>query len=266
MVKIYSWNINGIRAIVKKELLVPLLKKEQPDILCLQEIKAKTEQINVELTDYNTFWYSAEKAGYSGTAVLSKIRPQQVINGLPIDIAKKYKINGDSYGNPNLEGRVITVKYENYWLVNIYTPNAKEDLTRLKLRYEQWDPAILNYCQELEQTKPVVFCGDFNVAHTADDLANPKANQGKKGFTSEERMGFQSFIDAGFVDSFRIFNKGNGYYTWWSPFAKARQRNIGWRIDYIMVSKNIQSKVTSAAIHPSYMGSDHCPISVTLNI
>lgn len=245
---------------------MPFLQKEKPDILCLQETKAKPEQIDIKLDGYDLFWYSAEKAGYSGTAILSKIKPRQVINGFPADIVKKYNVKGDTYGNPNLEGRVIAAEFDKFWLVTVYTPNAKEDLSRLSLRSEQWDPAFLAYCKFLEKSKPVVFCGDLNVAHTPDDLANPKTNVGKKGFTKEERDGFQAFVDNGFVDSFRLFNKGNGFYTWWSHFANARQRNVGWRIDYILASDNLKKNITAAAIYPKYLGSDHCPVSITLNV
>jgi exodeoxyribonuclease-3 len=266
MVKIYSWNVNGIRAVARKELFQPFLDAEQPDILCLQELKAKPEQIELDLGDYKAFWYSAEKPGYSGTAILSKIAPKQVVNGFPDDIIKKFGVTGDTYGDPNLEGRVVAAEFDDFWLVTVYTPNAKDDLSRVPLRHKHWDPAFLAYCKQLEKTKPVVFCGDLNVAHTEDDLANPKPNVGKKGFTDEEREGFQNFLDAGFVDTLRMFKQGNGYYTWWSHFANARARNVGWRIDYFLVSESLRSKVKAAAIHPSVMGSDHCPISVTLDI
>jgi exodeoxyribonuclease-3 len=266
MLKIYSWNVNGIRAVQKKGLWEPFLAEEQPDILCLQEIKAKPEQIDAKTEGYNAFWYSAEKPGYSGTALLSKVAPLQVVNGFPADIIKKYGVSGDTYGDPNLEGRVIAAEFEKFWVVTVYTPNAKDDLSRIPLRYEHWDPAFLAYCQQLEKSKPVVFCGDLNVAHTEDDLANPKPNRGKKGFTDEERSGFQAFADAGFVDTLRMFKQGNGYYTWWSHFAKSRERNVGWRIDYFCVSASLKNKVKAADIHPAVLGSDHCPVSVTLDI
>jgi exodeoxyribonuclease-3 len=267
MVKIYSWNVNGIRAVNKKELWVPFLEKEQPDILCLQEIKAKPEQIeDISIGDYDVFWYSAEKPGYSGTAILSKVKPIQVINGFPQDIIKDYKVTGDVYGDPNDEGRVIAAEFEKFWVVTVYTPNAKDDLSRIPLRHKHWDPAFLAYCQQLEKTKPVVFCGDLNVAHTEDDLANPKPNRGKKGFTDEERSGFQAFLDAGFIDTLRLFKQGNGYYTWWSHFANSRARNVGWRIDYFLVSSSLKAQVKAADIHPKVMGSDHCPVSVTLDV
>ncbi|MEK7594027.1 MAG: exodeoxyribonuclease III [Patescibacteria group bacterium] len=264
--KLYSWNVNGIRAVNNKGLWQPFLDEQKPDILCLQEIKAKPEQIEVALDGYDVFWYSAEKPGYSGTALLSKTPPLQVINGFPKDIVDKFNVTGDTYGNPNQEGRVIAAEFDKFWVVTVYTPNAKEDLSRIPLRHKQWDPAFLAYCKQLEKSKPVVFCGDLNVAHTEDDLANPKPNKGKKGFTEEERSGFQAFLDAGFVDTFRIFKQGNGFYTWWSHFAKSRERNVGWRIDYFLVSESIKSKVKAADIHPQILGSDHCPISVTLDI
>jgi exodeoxyribonuclease-3 len=264
--KIYSWNVNGIRAVARKELFQPFLDAEKPDILCLQEIKAKPEQIDLELDGYDVFWYSAEKPGYSGTAILSKVKPLQVINGFPQGIIKKYKVSGDTYGDPNLEGRVMAAEFDTFWVVTVYTPNAKDDLSRIPLRHKHWDPAFLAYCEQLEKSKPVVFCGDLNVAHTPDDLANDKANRGKKGFTDEERAGFQAFVDAGFIDTFRMFKQGKGFYTWWSHFAKARERNVGWRIDYFLVSASLKSNVKAAAIHPKVMGSDHCPISVTLEV
>lgn len=266
MIKIYSWNVNGIRAVIRKDAFVPFIEQEQPDILCLQETKAKQGQAEIDLPQYREFWYSAEKPGYSGTAIFSKPEPIQVINGLPKHIIDEYKVTGDTYGDPNLEGRVIAAEYEKFWIVTVYTPNAKDDLSRIPLRHKHWDPAFLAYCKELEKTKPVVFCGDLNVAHTPDDLANDKANVGKKGFTNEEREGFQNFIDAGFVDTLRMFKQGKGYYTWWSHFANARARNVGWRIDYVLVSESLKDKVVNAEIHPKVMGSDHCPVSITLGV
>jgi exodeoxyribonuclease-3 len=267
MVKIYSWNVNGIRAVVKKGLWEPFLQKENPDILCLQEIKAKPEQIaDVYIDGYDAVWYSADKPGYSGTAILSKTPPKQIINGFPQDILDKYQMRDDSYGDPNTEGRVMAAEFDTFWVVTVYTPNAKDDLSRIPLRHEHWDPAFLEYVKQLEKTKPVVFCGDLNVAHTEDDLANPKPNKGKKGFTTEERSGFQAFLDNGFIDTLRMFKQGNGYYTWWSHFAKARERNVGWRIDYFLVSEVLRDKVQDANIHPDIFGSDHCPVSVTLDI
>jgi exodeoxyribonuclease III len=265
--KIYSWNVNGIRAVTRKELFKPFIEAEQPDIVGIQETKAKQEQAGeLDLAGYQQFWYSADKAGYSGTALFSKTKPLQVINGLPKDIIEKFKVTGDTYGDPNLEGRIIAAEYEKFWYVTVYTPNAKDDLSRIPLRHKHWDPAFLAYCKELEKTKPVVFCGDLNVAHTEDDLANPKPNRGKKGFTEEEREGFQNFLDAGFVDTLRMFKQGNGYYTWWSHFANSRARNVGWRIDYVLVSESLKDKVKNAEIHAKVMGSDHCPVSIELDV
>jgi exodeoxyribonuclease III len=266
-IKIYSWNVNGIRAVIKKELWQTFIDNEQPDIICLQETKAKPEQVTLDLPGYDTFWYSAEKPGYSGVALFSKVTPRQVIDGFPQEIIKHYGVSGDTYGDPNKEGRVLAAEFDKFWLLTAYTPNAKDDLSRLELRHKHWDPAFLAYARQLEQTgKPVLFCGDLNVAHTEDDLANPKPNHGKKGFTTEEREGFQNFVDAGFIDTLRLFKQGNGYYTWWSHFANARARNVGWRIDYFLASQALKPHIISADIHPKVMGSDHCPVSVTLDL
>lgn len=261
--KIISWNVNGIRAVHKKGLLVPFIEKYQPDIICLQETKAEQHQSEVNLPDYEEYWNSASRKGYSGTAIFSKEKPLSVILDLPEKIAKKYKLADDGYGNPNIEGRVITLEYKKYYVVSVYTPNAKDDLSRIPLRYKQWDPAFLEYMKELEEKKSVIFCGDLNVAHTVDDLARPKENIGNKGFTEEEREGIDKIIEAGFKDTFRMFTKGNGHYTWWSHFANARTRNVGWRIDYIFVSNKLAKKVKTAGILPEVLGSDHCPISIT---
>ena len=265
MTTIYSWNVNGIRAVIKKNTLLPFVEADKPDILCLQETKAKPEQIDLDLPGYHNYFNAAEKPGYSGTAIISKMVPLTLVNNFPEAIAKKYKLDLDSYGDPDHEGRVLTAEYPEFWVVTVYTPNAKDDLSRLALREKHWDPAFLLYLKDLERTKPVIFCGDLNVAHTEIDLANPKSNRGKKGFTDEERAGFQSFVDAGFVDTLRIFEKGGGFYTWWSHFANARARNVGWRIDYVLVSKSLVSYVKAAKIHPKVLGSDHCPVSVTLD-
>lgn len=324
MTKIYSWNVNGIRAVVKKGTFQQFVAGHQPDILCLQETKAERGQAEIDLPDYTEYWNSAAKKGYSGAAIFTKPQPLSIVNGLPAHIVEKYNMDDDGYGDPNLEGRVIAAEYEHYWVVTVYTPNAKDDLSRLPLRHDHWDPAFLAYVKALEsgdipsssdlsgvqgaseartepytkygegalqlatpqsaksscaggsankptaalrrRGKPVVFCGDLNVAHTELDLANPKPNVGKKGFTDEERAGFQSFLDAGFVDSFRMFTEGNGHYTWWTHWANARARNIGWRIDYVLVSSALKDHVTAAEIHPQVLGSDHCPVSVTLDI
>lgn len=265
--KLFSWNVNGIRAVVNKGEFQKFIEKHQPDILCLQETKAEQGQAVLDMKDYKEYWYSAAKKGYSGTAIFSKVEPIQVVNGFPEHIIKKFDMSGDHYGDPNKEGRVIAAEFDKFWVATVYTPNSKGDLSRLELRDKHWDPAFLAYMQELEKTKPVLFCGDLNVAHTEDDLANPKPNIGKHGFTDEERAGFQKFLDAGFVDTFRKFTPtGNGHYSWWTHWANARARNVGWRIDYWLASKDIASKVTDAKIYPDVMGSDHCPVSVTLDI
>lgn len=263
--KIYSWNVNGIRAVLRKGALQDFMKKENPDILCLQETKAKEGQAEVDFPGYTQYWNSAEKAGYSGTAIFTKVKPLDVVNGFPDDFSKKYNFIDDATRDAANEGRVLAAEFDKFYLVTVYTPNAKDDLSRIPLRHKHWDPAFLAYVKQLEKKKPVIFTGDLNVAHTPDDLANPKPNIGKKGFTDEEREGFQNFVDAGFVDTFRIFTQGNGHYTWWSHFAKSRERNVGWRIDYFLASKVLKNKIKNAQIHADVMGSDHCPISLEID-
>jgi len=269
--QIISWNVNGIRAVHKKGLFVPFIKKYQPDVLCLQETKAEQSQHEVDLPEYEEYWNSATKKGYSGTAIFTKEKPLEVKLGMPEKIAEKYGLQDDTYGDPNTEGRIVALELKNFYVVSVYTPNAKDDLSRIPLRHKKWDPAFLEYMKELENPstgsgrgKPVIFCGDLNVAHTADDLARPKQNEGLKGFTIEEREGIQKIIDSGFVDTFRIFTKGNSHYSWWSHFSNARARNVGWRIDYIFVSKSLAKKVKSARILPEVQGSDHCPVSIEI--
>ncbi|MEK7539206.1 MAG: exodeoxyribonuclease III [Patescibacteria group bacterium] len=262
--KIISWNVNGIRAVHKKGLFAPFIEKYQPDILCLQETKAEQHQSKIDLPDYEEYWNSAEKKGYSGTAIFTKIKPLSVMLGLPEKIVKKYNLKDDGYGNPNTEGRVVTAEFKDFYVVSVYTPNSKRELTRLALRHKQWDPAFLSYIKELEKKKTVIFCGDLNVARAPDDLANPESNHFTHGFTDEEREGIKKIIEAGFVDTFRIFTKGPGHYTWWSPFRNARTRDIGWRIDYIFVSSKLAKKIKSAKIWPEVLGSDHCPISIEI--
>ncbi len=262
--KIISWNVNGIRAVHRKGLFVSFIETYQPDILCLQETKAEQHQSEVDLTDYEEYWNSATRKGYSGTAIFTKEKPISVVFDLPEKIAKKYKIKDDGYGDPNKEGRVIVAEYKNFYIANVYTPNAKDDLSRIPLRHKSWDPAFLAYMKELEKNKPVIFCGDLNVAHTPDDLARPKQNVGVKGFTEEEREGIDNMIKLGFVDTFRMFTQGSGHYTWWSHFAKARERNAGWRIDYFFVSEKLKQKVKDAKILPEVLGSDHCPVMIEI--
>ncbi len=262
--KIYSWNVNGIRAVHKKGFFVPFIEKHQPDILCLQETKAEQGQSEVDLPEYDEYWSSAQKKGYSGTAIFTKIAPIEALYGLPDDIKQQFDL-ADKYGDTTTEGRITTLEFEPYFVVSVYTPNAKEDLSRLPVR-EKWDAAFLLYMKQLEAVKPVVFCGDLNVAHTELDLARPKENKGKKGFTDEERHGIDNMIEAGFTDSFRLFHEGNGHYTWWSHWGAARERNVGWRIDYVMASEVLKPLMKKASIHPDIFGSDHCPVSMEITI
>ena len=262
--KLYSWNVNGIRAVHRKGLFETFLQNHRPDILCLQETKAERGQVAIDLPQYHEYWNSALKKGYSGTALFSMRQPIAVTYGFPDDFAARFAFADELERDSAGEGRLITAEFADFHVVTVYTPNAKDDLSRLALRFKHWDPAFLAYCRRLEETKPVILCGDLNVAHTELDLANPKPNRGKKGFTPEERQGMQNFADAGFVDTFRLFNQGNGHYSWWSNFANSRARNVGWRIDYVWVSGVLRSRVEAAAIHADVMGSDHCPVSVTV--
>lgn len=239
------------------------MERVKPDVLCLQETKAQQHQSPIDLPEYEEYWNSAEKKGYSGTAIFTKQKPLSVHFDFPEEIAHEHGLAGDGYGDPNSEGRVIAIELSEYYVVCVYTPNAKDDLSRLALR-EHWDSAFLMYMQELEEEKPVVFCGDLNVAHTPDDLARPKENEGNKGFTQQERTGIQAYVDNGFVDTFRLFTHGNGHYTWWSYFNNARDNNVGWRIDYIFTSEALAERVSKAAIHSDIFGSDHCPISTDI--
>lgn len=263
--KLYSWNVNGIRAVVNKGFFQKFVSEHQPDVLCLQETKAMQGQAEIDLPEYQEFWNSAEKKGYSGTAVFTKIPPINVTNGFSSDLPNMSDMQ-DKYGDPTKEGRVITVEFEKCFVVTVYTPNSKNDLTRLPLRSVMWDVTFLAHLKALEKKKPVLFCGDLNVAHTEDDLANPKSNRGKHGFTDEERAGFQNFIDAGFFDTFRMFTKGNGHYSWWTQWANARARNVGWRIDYLLASASLKDHIQEAKIHTDVFGSDHCPVSVTIEL
>lgn len=264
--RIYSWNVNGIRAVWNKGKFQEFIKEHDPDILCLQETKAQPNQSEVDLPDYQEYWNSAEKKGYSGTAIFTKIKPLKIINSFSDAINLTFS-GPDKFGDPIKEGRVITAEFNKYFLISVYTPNSKGDLGRLELRHRYWDKAFLAHCKELEKKKPVIFCGDLNVAHNEIDLANPKPNIGKHGFTDEEREGFQKFIDSGFIDTFRHFNPNTTEaYTWWTHWANARARNVGWRIDYFMVSSELKKSVKSAEIHDNVMGSDHCPISIDIEL
>jgi exodeoxyribonuclease-3 len=262
--KLYSWNVNGIRAVWNKGLFQTFIEEHQPDILCLQETKAQPDQSPVDLPDYEEYWYSADKKGYSGTAIFSKTTPLSIQNGFSEAIQNKYQFP-DAFGDPTREGRVLTLEFADFYVVTVYTPNSKDKLERLKLRHEVWDPAFLDHCNELQAKKPVLFCGDFNVAHQEIDLARPKENVGKHGFTVEEREGFDKMVAAGFLDTFRTLHPDQtDAYTWWTAWGGARERNIGWRIDYWMASNSLQPNITAAAIHADVMGSDHCPVSIEL--
>jgi exodeoxyribonuclease-3 len=252
--KIASWNINGIRAQLRYDRFRPFLVAYDADVICLQETKAQPGQVTFDLPSYPYhYWYGAERKGYSGTAIISKIAPMAVQCGMGV---ARY----DS------EGRVIAVEFANFFVVSVYVPNAKRDLSRLDDR-QAWDRCLLDYIQALEQHKPVVCGGDFNVAHTALDLARPKDNAGHHGFTQEERNGFQHFVDAGFIDTFRRLHPGEPqHYTWWRQFGGARERNIGWRIDYILMSRVLLPYLQSAFILPDVYGSDHCPVTIELGL
>ncbi len=253
MTHIISWNVNGIRAILKKGFL-DFVNEESPDILCIQETKAHPEQVELDLSDYPfRFWNSADKKGYSGTAIFCKTAPEADSYG--IGIAKH-----------DFEGRVITLTFPKYHLVNVYVPNSKRGLLRLGYRHKEWDPDFLQYLKKLEEDKPVIFCGDLNVAHKEIDLANPKSNVKNAGFTPEERMGVDNIIESGFVDTFRSFASDGGHYTWWSYMNNARERNIGWRIDYFCVSQELLPSVEDSKILPHIMGSDHAPVVLKINL
>jgi exodeoxyribonuclease-3 len=256
--KLVSWNVNGLRAVLKKGFL-DFLEAEAPDVLCLQETKISSDLVaGFTFDDYpHTYWNCADKKGYSGTAILSKVAPLSVDYGLGID-------------KHDHEGRVITAEFDDYYLVTVYTPNAQNHdenkrPRRLDYRTREWDFDFLKHICKLEQTKPVVFCGDLNVAHQAIDLANPKTNRRNAGFTDEERARFDAILEAGFIDTFRHRNPElPEQYTWWSYRAAARVRNIGWRIDYFCVSAALTDQIADAQILNAVLGSDHCPVSLML--
>jgi exodeoxyribonuclease-3 len=249
-VKIISWNVNGIRAVLRKNFL-EYLAGEAPDILCLQETKATADDVEqLWPSTYTTYWNSAQKKGYAGTAIFTLHRPLKVTLGIGVD-------------EHDAEGRVLTAEYPDFYLVNVYVPNSKRDLARLPYR-QKWDVDFLKYLKKLERKKPVIFCGDLNVAHTEIDLTHPKPNVRNHGFTIEERTGFSAFVEAGFLDTFRQFEPGGGHYTWWSQMSNARARNVGWRIDYFLMSKSLKPRLKRAFIHPHILGSDHCPVGIEL--
>ncbi len=255
--KCISWNVNGIRACIKKGFY-DFLENYNPDILCLQETKAREEQVNLECPAYHSYWNSAEKPGYSGTLILSKHKPIDITFGIGIQ-------------KHDQEGRVITLEFNSHYIVTVYTPNSKRDLSRLQYRTSEWDIDFLNYIQNLENNKPVIFCGDLNVAHTELDLANPMSNKttkskpGNAGFTNEERSSFDNILNAGFIDTFREFNNESGHYSWWSYMFNSRKRNIGWRIDYFCISPLLKVHLKKAFILPEVLGSDHCPVGIEIN-
>ncbi len=262
--KLFSWNVNGLRAVINKGEWQKFIDTYRPDVIGLQEIKVKVDQIDEDPADgYFKYYNSADKPGYAGTAIFSKIKPLQVLFDLPENITDKFNLV-DEYGNLNREGRVTTAEFADFWLVTVYTPNTKRDLTRLDIR-QTWDKAFLTYIKELEKTKPVIFCGDLNVAHKEIDLANPGPNRGNAGFTDEERAGFDNFVSTKLIDTFREFNTEPGQYSWWTHWAKSRERNIGWRIDYFLISEAFRPRLKSAAIHQGQMGSDHCPVSIEIS-
>tara|TARA_B100001996_G_scaffold228347_1_gene175926 strand:+ start:770 stop:1522 length:753 start_codon:yes stop_codon:yes gene_type:complete len=244
--KFISWNVNGIRAVIKKGFY-DFINEYNPDIICIQETKAHKEQVDLMLPDYPyQYWNSAVKKGYSSTAIFSKKEPLNIINDMGIE-------------EHDQEGRIITLEFKEYYLVTVYTPNSKRELLRLDYR-KIWDKDFLTYMKKLEKIKPVIFCGDLNVAHTEIDLKNPKTNHSNPGFTDEERGGFTNIVNNGFLDTFREFNKEGGHYTWWSYMFQARTKDIGWRIDYFCISQSLRSKLKDSYILKDVMGSDHAPI------
>ncbi len=252
-IKIISWNVNGIRAVLKKGFH-DFINEYKPDILCLQETKAHPDQVDLNMDDLPfRYWNSAEKKGYSGTSIFLNKEPVSYVNGLGI---KKH----------DNEGRVITLEFNEYYLVNVYTPNSKRDLSRLDYRYNEWDKDFLVYLKKLEEKKPVIFCGDLNVAHKEIDLKNPKTNKKNAGFTIEERESFTNYIESGFIDTFREFNQEPDHYSWWSYMFNSRAKNVGWRIDYFCASQSIKKKFIDAYILPDVMGSDHAPVVLEIDI
>ncbi|MEQ1859419.1 MAG: exodeoxyribonuclease III [Chthoniobacteraceae bacterium] len=248
--KLISWNVNGIRAALKRDFL-DFLVAEAPDILCIQETKAASHDVQTEWPrGYRAFWNAADKKGYSGVLTLTRHEPLSVTCGIGV-------------AEHDREGRVLTTEFDDFFLVNVYVPNSQRELGRLPYRLE-WDRAFLAYLRVLETRKPVIFCGDLNVAHAEIDLARPKDNVKNHGFTPEERAGFGAIIDAGFVDTFREFEKAGGHYTWWSQMNNARTRNIGWRIDYFLISGALRPRLKAARILPDVTGSDHCPVVLEL--
>lgn len=250
--KLISWNVNGLRACVQKGFL-DFFKEADADIFCIQESKLQEGQIDLELPGYHQYWNYAQKKGYSGTAVFAKEEPMQVTLGIGLQ-------------EHDREGRVITLEYPAFYLVTVYTPNSQNELARLDYRM-QWETDFLAYLKGLEKAKPVIFCGDLNVAHKEIDLKNPKTNRRNAGFTDEERQKFTELTEAGFIDTFRYFYPDQeGIYSWWSYRFKAREKNAGWRIDYFCVSESLKDKLRDAKIHTEVFGSDHCPVELDMEI
>ena len=250
--KLISWNVNGLRAVVGKGF-VDIFNALDADVFCLQETKLQAGQIELDLPGYEQYWNYAERKGYSGTAVFTRIKPLNVTYGMGIEAH-------------DTEGRMITLEYETFYLINVYTPNSKDELARLPYRME-WEDDVRAYLKKLEQTKPVVLCGDLNVAHEEIDLKNPKTNRKNAGFTDEERACFTKVLESGFIDTFRYFYPDKeGIYSWWSYRFKAREKNAGWRIDYFITSPSLKEKLQGAAIHTEIMGSDHCPIELDIDL
>jgi len=323
-IRLFSWNVNGLRAVLRKGALQQFLKDHQPDILCLQEIKCKPDQLDLfeadALKDYQIFWNPADRPGYSGTAILVR---EAAFCSVACDSKTSFELNkensrvsrlgatfcsvacpipqtpavqtttftkrvrGDVVGEreteccglddcesrtrtrteleaANCEGRVLALDFGSFYLVNVYTPNSKPDLSRLKLRHDSWDPEFKDLLKNLEKTKPVITCGDFNCAHQEIDLARPAQNHHNAGFTDEEREGLTNLISAGFLDTFRTLHPTAERYTWWSHWGKARENNVGWRIDYFFISSSLKSHLKAAEIYEAQTGSDHCPISITM--
>ena len=248
--KLISWNVNGLRAVMGKDFMGSMAALDA-DVICLQETKLQQGQIDLSLPGYHQYWNYAEKKGYSGTAVFTREKPLSVRYGIGIP-------------EHDTEGRVITLEYADFFLLTVYTPNAQRELTRLDYRM-QWEDAFRAYVLELEEMKPVILCGDLNVAHRPIDLKNPKTNVNNAGFTPQEREKLTALLDAGYIDTFRHFHPDKeGAYSWWSYMFHAREKNAGWRIDYFIASRKLESNLESACIHPEIMGSDHCPVELVL--
>ena len=302
IIKLYSWNVNGLRAVLRKGALQQFLKDQNPDVLCLQEIKCKPDQLDLfevdALKDYQIFWHPAERPGYSGTALL--LRKSELNSPFEASKEKSRNFRGEREGEQSMagatrsalraarpgdeeittdfsparkelfdelatsEGRVLVLEFPDFYLINVYTPNSKPDLSRLQLRHDSWDPEFKDLLNDLEKTKPVITCGDFNCAHAEIDLARPNQNHHNAGFTDEEREGLTNLLNAGFTDTFRSLHPTDQRYTWWSHWGQARANNVGWRIDYFFISNSLKPHLKDAEIYEAVTGSDHCPISITM--